>query len=233
MGPAVIDFEFQCTAALVNRLKRGVHFDVLSSLLYVDRRGAPENRQIGFDTIDKVVLLRAIADTGRCSGSRCSITEVNWPLWEGPHSPAGRKVSVDEQTQASFLARYYLLVLGAGLVERVYWWQLIARGYGLVTPTSGGELRRRPSFAALATLAAELDGASFLGPLPGAEGSYLYHFRRDGEDIVVGWSHPGDATATLPRPAVRTVDRDGGRLPVSAHRAVELSGSPVYFHLGE
>jgi hypothetical protein len=71
---------------------------------------------VGFDTVDKVRLLRAIADTAvNCRqgevGGRCWITEMNWPLWEGPHSPAGRDVSVNEETQASYLVRYYLLVL--------------------------------------------------------------------------------------------------------------------------
>jgi len=117
--------------ALANRRHEGLHFDVLSSLLYVDRRGAPENRQLGLDTVDKVVLLRAIAEVGRNCSERLWITEVNWPLREGPHSPAGKSVSVDEQSQADYLVRYYLLTLGTGLVERVYWWRMAARGYGL------------------------------------------------------------------------------------------------------
>jgi hypothetical protein len=85
----------------------GFHFDAVSALLYVDRCGPPEGRQAGFDTLDKVRLLRAIADTGVNGGrGRCWITEMNWPLWEGPHSPAGRAVAIDEEIQADHLARY-------------------------------------------------------------------------------------------------------------------------------
>ena len=149
MGPAVIDFEFYATLALVNRPVEGLRYDILSSLLYVDRRGAPENRQLGLDTVDKVVLLRAIAELGRASTERCWITEMNWPLSEGPHSPAGRSVSVDEDSQASFLVRYDLLTLGTGLVERVYWWQLVARGYGLMVAGADGSLAARPGYHAL------------------------------------------------------------------------------------
>ena len=178
MGPAVIDFEFQALLAIVNGGKKDLHFDVVSSLLYVDRRGAPENQQMGLDTVDKVTLLRAIAEVGRRSNDRCWITEVNWPLWEGPHSPAGKTVSVSEEEQANYLVRYYLLTLGTGCVERVYWWRLIARGYGLIAPASDGSLRRRPAWHALQNMNAQLDGALFHGPLAGPDGVYLYRFGR-------------------------------------------------------
>jgi tRNA A-37 threonylcarbamoyl transferase component Bud32 len=231
MGPAVIDFEFQSLMALVNRRRPGLRFDIVSSLLYVDRRGAPENRQLGLDTADKVTLLRAIADTGRCSTGRCWITEVNWPLWEGPHSPAGKSVSVGEEEQADYLVRYYLLALGTGLVERVFWWRLIARGYGLIAPEADGALRRRPSFLALRTLIAELEGATLHGPLPAPTGARLYRFTaRDGE-LVVGWSLDGGVRATLPRPAIRALSRDGAALPPTSASEVTLGPSPTYFRL--
>ena len=93
------------TAAVVNlRAPRDLpdlRFDGLASLLYVDRRGAPENRQLGFDTEGKVRLLAAIAGTARrVAAPRQWISEVNWPLREGPHSPAGKSVAVDEEAQA-------------------------------------------------------------------------------------------------------------------------------------
>lgn len=175
MGPSVIDFEVYSTAAVLN-LPSCPRFDAVASLLYVDRRGAPENSQLGFDSIGKVLLVQAIADTARSTGRRDDstpvpswITEVNWPLWEGPHSPAGKSVSVNESDQADYLARFYLLALTTGCCERVFWWQLVARGYGLTTlvdpedETSG--LRLRPSFHALRTLEAQLRGRRFLRPL--------------------------------------------------------------------
>jgi tRNA A-37 threonylcarbamoyl transferase component Bud32 len=106
LGPSVIDFEYHVTAAVLNLRNPGFRFDAVSSLLYVDRRGAPENRQAGLDTEDKALLLRAIAETSRNASPRCWVTEVNWPLREGPHSPAGRDVSVDEESQADYLVRY-------------------------------------------------------------------------------------------------------------------------------
>ena len=236
LGPAVIDFELHATAAAVNARRSRVRFDAVASLLYVDRRGAPERTQMGFDTVGKVTLLKAIAETARHAGAGSWITEVNWPLQEGPYAPAGRSVAVDEQTQADYLVRYYLLALGSGLVERVFWWQAVARGYGLLAPEEGKCLRRRPAYRALATLERQLAGAAFEGPLPVAAPARLYRFRRaDGGELLVGWSAAEEGAAVeveLPAPAVALVDRDGGELPPPSGRTVRLTGAPVYLHVG-
>ncbi len=231
LGPAVIDFEFQITAAVANHAARGLDFDALASLLYVDRRGAPENRQMGFDTIDKVLLLKAIADTGRNTKGRSWITEVNWPLAEGPHSPAGKTVAVSEEAQADYLVRYYLLALASGAVERVYWWRMVARGYGLIAPEPDGSLRRRSSFKALKTLNAELGGATFTGALPAPENTRLYRFERGEETVVVAWSLDEKATADLPCPARKAIDRDGLETVPPEGLRIMVGPSPVYFVL--
>jgi tRNA A-37 threonylcarbamoyl transferase component Bud32 len=248
LGPAVIDFEYHLTAAVLNLDRPGLRFDAVSALLYVDRRGAPENPQAGFTTVDKVALLQAIADTARnveraegapgalgapadSAARRSWLTEVNWPLWEGPHSPAGRAVSVDEETQADYLARYYLLTLGTGLVERVFWWQLAARGYGLVDPLPEGP-RRRPAFQTLKTLESQLAGATLQAVLPTQPPAHLYLFRRpDGTELIAGWSAQGNAEADLPRPARRVIGRDGEPLPALAGTRVDLDPSTRYFEL--
>ncbi len=232
LGPAVIDFEFYRTAAALNLRRASFAFDIVSALLYVDRRGAPENRQAGVDTVGKALLLKAIADTARRAQGRAWVTEVNWPLWEGPHSPAGRSVAVDEERQADYLARYFLLALTTGAMERVYWWQLVARGYGLIDPQEDGRLRRRPSFWALAALHRELDGATHLRPLPSGEEARLHLFRgADGADLVVGWSTRERCQAALPRRAATLTGRDGEPLPPPATERIELTPSPRYFRL--
>ncbi|MFL6236903.1 MAG: lipopolysaccharide kinase InaA family protein [Thermoanaerobaculia bacterium] len=233
LGPSVIDFEYHVTAAVLNLRDLGARFDAVSALLYVDRRGAPENRQAGLDTEDKALLLRAIAETSRNSSSRCWITEVNWPLREGPHSPAGRDVSVDEESQADYLVRYYLLALGTGVIERVFWWQVVARGYGLVDPADPAHPRRRPSFQALKTLIRELDGARLEELLPAPPPARLYRFRRPaGTEVVVGWSATDRPTrATLPGPAIVVIGRDGEKMAAPTGTEVEVGASPRYFRL--
>jgi len=243
-GPAVIDFEVHATAAVVNLRSPPpsllgeplgdpmLRFDGLASLLYVDRRGAPESLQLGFDTVAKVRLLAAIAGTARRVGSaRQWISEVNWPLREGPHSPAGRSVAVDEQAQADYLVRYFLLAAGSGLVERIDWWQLVAKGYGLCDPQPDGRLRERPAFAAFATLIRQLAGTTCHGPQPAAAGARAVRFTRGAEEIVVGWSTVG-ASDWLPVPAPRRIlDRDGRELAV-ADESHRLLSAPRYFFSG-
>ncbi|HEY0557746.1 MAG TPA: lipopolysaccharide kinase InaA family protein [Thermoanaerobaculia bacterium] len=233
LGPSVIDFEYHVTAAVLNLRNPGFRFDAVSALLYVDRRGAPENRQTGLDTEDKALLLRAIAETSRNASPRCWITEVNWPLREGPHSPAGRDVSVDEEAQADYLVRYYLLTLGTGLIERVFWWQVVARGYGLIDPADPANPRRRPSFHALKTLIRELEGARLEEVLPAPPPVRLYRFRRPaGTEVVVGWSAADrPAKATLPRPAVVMIERDGEKRAAPTGVEVTVGASPRYFRL--
>ena len=233
LGPAVIDFEFQITAALANHRAKGLDFDVLTSLLYVDRRGAPENRQMGFDTIDKVLLLKAIADTGRNTKGRSWVTEVNWPLSEGPHSPAGNTVAVNEEAQADYLVRYYILTLATGAVERVYWWRMVARGYGLIAPEPNGILRRRGSWQAMKTLIAELEGATFTGALPAPENTWLYRFERDGGTVVVAWSLDENGTAELPSPAQRVITRDGAERKSPEGTTITTGPAPVYYLLND
>ncbi|MFL6293956.1 MAG: hypothetical protein ACJ759_23925, partial [Thermoanaerobaculia bacterium] len=171
------------------------------------------NPQAGFDTEGKVLLLKAIADTARNSTGRVWITEVNWPLREGPHSPAGQAVSVGEQEQADYLVRYYLLALGTGAVERVFWWQMIAKGYGLVDPVGLGYLRRRPAFEAFRALIREVEGSrlEFILPVPAPARLWLLR-RPDGRQVAVGWSTAGPVRVTLP---------DG--------REVEAVATPRYF----
>lgn len=226
VGPAVIDFEFQAAAAVLN-MSSPVRFDIVSALLYVDRRGAPENRQLGFDTVEKCALLKAIAETSRNSGDRCWVTEVNWPLWEGPHSPAGRSVSVDEETQADYLVRYYLLCLTSGFVERVYWWQLVARGYGLIDP-SAARLRERPSFRALATLEQQLGGTTYVRTVSPSPTARLAVFEGDHGYVLVAWSLAGPETLTLEAPWERGFSRDGLPLAAEPGRSVTLTASPIY-----
>ena len=234
VGPGVIDFELYATCIALDWPENPVRFDAVTSLLYVDRRGAPENRQAGLDAVGKATLLRATIATSRDGDRESWITEVNWPLHEGPHSPAGRHVAVSEEAQASYLARYYLSMLGSGMVERVYWWQLVARGYGLVD-RDDNRLRRRPSWHALAFLARTVTGARTL-PIAGSPPSLRVHVfgRPDGAPLVAAWSSDDQPVEwNLPSGVLRLFDRDGRELAVPVGGTTKVGGAPIYVELAE
>ncbi len=154
LGSSVIDFEPLITLrTLWNR--RLYSLDAVSSLLYVNRRGSPLSRQYGiFDLYNKLRLIYSMVQTGNRNAHRLWITEVNWPLLDTkPYTPNSGHPSrtVDEDTQAEYLKRYFRIAYETGWVERIYWWQLINPGYGLVDHRSG-KLRKHPSYFALKSL---------------------------------------------------------------------------------
>jgi hypothetical protein len=244
VGPAVIDFEFHLYPPTLRKLP----FDVSSSLLYVDRVGAPENAQYGYTAAMKVALFRAYTEASARKPLPCWITEANWPLaGTGPWSPASGKPNVTEEEQADYLVRYYIICLAGGMVERVYWWQLVAPGYGLVDSRgrdgAGRESvwRRRPSFAALRTLIAELAGAEFRGKDAGeaAKGAEIYRFAKGGREFAVCWTTGEPVAFDFGRPIARVLDRGGVAGASAAGAGMDAAGgritierSPKYVFFG-
>ncbi|MBN2199278.1 MAG: hypothetical protein JW747_05450 [Candidatus Aminicenantes bacterium] len=226
VGPAVIDFEFHLYPPLLARLP----FDKVSSLLYVDRVGAPENAQAGWTTAAKVALLKAAVDVSATGGRGLWVTEVNWPLkGMGPYSPASGQPNVSEENQADYLVRYFVLCLAGGFVERVYWWQLAAPGYGLVNSLEN-PWRLRPSYHAFQTLVRHVDGSRFLGRSADG-GGHVFHFQKEGRSFAVCWSSGRSVRRRFDREVRAVLDR-GGREIGFVGREITLDGSPLYVHFG-
>jgi hypothetical protein len=222
VGPAVIDFEFH----LYPPTLRSLPFDKVSSLLYVDRVGAPENAQFGWTTEMKVALFKAVADRSAGGWRDAWITEVNWPLeGTGRYSPAAGRPNVSEETQADYLVRYYLISLAGGLIERVYWWQLAAPGYGLVD-SGVTPWRRRPSFAAFRTMTTLLSGATFVGR-DLAAGPRIFRFRKATLEFAVCWTPGRPCEHEFETPAAEVLDRDG-KTTGQRGRRIRIDGSPRY-----
>lgn len=156
LGSSVIDFEPLVT---LRTLLNFVDFkmDGCAAQLYVNRRGSPYGKQYHyFDLARKIRLLHAMLGLSNRMEKRLWITETNWPLLgTKPYTPnSGRpRSTVDEPTQAEYLKAYYRIAWRSGWVEKVYWWQLINPGYGLVDHR-GGKLRKMPSYFALKALLA-------------------------------------------------------------------------------
>jgi hypothetical protein len=222
VGPAVIDFEFH----LYPPVLRAVPFDKVSSLLYVDRTGAPENAQFGWTTAKKVALWRAVVDSSVGESTGCWITEMNWPLQgAGQFSPAPGKPCVTEEEQANYLVRYYVICLASGMVERIYWWQLAAPGYGLIDSRES-PWRKRPSFFALANMARLLEGSQFCGRVRGARPE-VFLFRKGREEFAVCWMRKGETDHLFSQTPTRVIGRDGEEKRVAGER-IRITEKPEY-----
>lgn len=211
LGPSVIDFEYHFTVQFLGR-RRPFDFDGIAALLYVDRRGSPENRQYRqFDLRRKILLLRAVVEASGHPLVPLHLTEFNWPLrGTGRHSPAGRDVQTDEARQAAYLVLYNLAAAASGCVAGTSWWQLVARGYGLLDE-DGESWRPRPALAALRTLQERAVGCT-VHRLPEA-------FRRVRGYVLAGEGCQAVLYAPLGRLGV------GGRLPLADASA--LDGTPI------
>jgi hypothetical protein len=104
---------------------------------------------------------------------------------------------VSEFDYACYLVRYLLLCLCSGFVERVYWWRLVAHGYGLVDDR-GGPLRKRPAYGACGVLCRVLQGASFVEAERrgdrGNDGIWVFRFSSGEGDFRIAWCQSGETT---------------------------------------
>ena len=157
IGPSVIDFEYHHTIrALFNRYE--IHYDKVSSLLYVDRRGSPYSRQMMlFDLKNKIEFLDTIVKSSSKADNSIYITESNWPLsGTAPYAPTSEKECVDEKVYAQYMLEYFDIAKETGKIEKIFWHQLIAPGYGLVDDRDG-IIRKRKAFYLFKKLIAEND----------------------------------------------------------------------------
>ena len=146
IGSAVIDFEYHFSIrTLFNGFK--IHYDKFSTLLYVDRRGSPYSTQMGiFDFRNKIEFLNSIVKSSSKSENRIYITEANWPLSNtAPYAPTSEKECVSEEVYAKYMLEYFDIAIESQKVERLYWHQLIAPGYGLVD-NRDGTIRKTNAF---------------------------------------------------------------------------------------
>jgi hypothetical protein len=244
-GPATIDFEYPFMLAAMKQWPQQVPLTALSHHLYVDRRGAPENPQGGFNAIDKFALASAIAGYLQVPDGKVVVSEVNWPIsgtfiyspvtspFEYPLAKPGEVADngVNEVDYSDYMLRYIVLALCSGLVDTVFWWRLVARGYGLVDKNDDGELRERPAFFALQHFLLTLGESIFLrARLPEQKdqrhGLYEFEFKRPGgEHLLLCWSH-GPAVAARALEFARVEDAQGNALEAAPKN---ISGSPLYF----
>lgn len=146
IGSAVIDFEYHFSIrTLFNNYK--VHYDKFSSLLYVDRRGSPYATQMGiFDFKNKIAFLDTIVKSSSKSANSIYITEANWPLSNtAPYAPTSEKECVSEELYTKYMKEYFEIAHKTQKIDKIFWHQLIAPGYGLVDNREG-KIRKTQAF---------------------------------------------------------------------------------------
>ena len=185
MGSSVIDFEYHFTAhTLFNFFD--YKYDAISSLLYVDRRGAPENMQLGFTLSDKIALLSSMVSLSSKTKHILHITETNYPLsGTAPYAPTSEYECIDEESYANFMLRYYLLAFASQQVDSVSWHQLLAKGYGLINDVDG--MQKREAFFTYKFMVKNLKNAQFLR-LDIKRDYYILQFMIDEKLLQIHWS---------------------------------------------
>lgn len=152
IGSSVIDFEYHFTIATLFN-SSDIHFDKLASLLYVDRRGSAKNTQYGiFDFKNKIEFLNTIVNSSNKCNNKIIISETNWPLkGTAPYAPTSELECVSEEDYTKYMVEYLDIAKQSGMIEKVFWHQLIAPGYGLVD-NRNGTIRKMPQFYAFKKL---------------------------------------------------------------------------------
>ncbi len=159
-------------------------------------------------------------------------SEIGWPTHLNPQG-------VDENTQAAYLIRTYVLSIAAG-VEKIFWYNFMDTGtdrlynehnFGVIH--NGDELglyTPKPSYVALATLTRQLTGATPFSQNV-TNGIYHYIFDKNNEKVHVLWSL-GKKDVTLNATAPLTVTDMMGRkttyTPIHGEIYLTLTGEPLF-----
>ena len=205
------------------------------------QRPAPETRLIqSFPAM--IRKFRGIAEEIGAGSKPLWATEFGWHTAVEKSGYPGFPRGVDEETQAAFLVRSFVLALAEG-VEVVSWYTLLdganARrnkewAFGLFNPLPReGEPTPKPAYGALRTFSKILGEAKAVPeslnlPRP----AYGYRFRLPGRSVTVLWSSRRRVTQlTLPsRPGTKVQGMLGENLSWSdgAQTRLYLSRFPIY-----
>ena len=241
-GPAGIDFEYPRILPWLKHTA-GFRFQALSHHLYVDRRGAPENKQGQFALVEKCALLKAMAQWANIDKERVILSEANWPLkgtnvwspigspYQTPGTHPDDEPGVSEALYAQYMIRYITLALCSGMVEQVYWWRLAAKGYGLLDDQTM-PWHTRPAFTALQTWLATMGKGFFTKRLASPENCYALQYKHEQETWIIAWCTEEEQTLTLPQPWLSGVDLYGTPLINQTNSdKLTLLQNPTYYRL--
>lgn len=225
IGSSIIDFELPFIArSLIHWWP--IKYDGIGMQLYVDRRGAPENKQFGCDTIAKINWISSIMKISRKTVNSLWITETNYPLANTkPYAPAFGNCMVSEEMQTCYLVRYFLLAIASGRVSKCYWHQLIAPGYGLVD-NRGLKLRKRDAYYSYKTMIKLLEGGKTISF---SESTQLYRLKieNNSQMIEAVWANNVSSKINVPK-KTKILSIFGELIEADDTNQVEVSDYVIY-----
>lgn len=216
IGPNVQDFEPFYNISILKTLQAKQQSpDIHSNNLFVERVVEPERydhrifkyqwvKRLQYNLVKKARLLQKI---GQDFGVHTTISSVAfWAIYR-----IQRLLPDGPQKQADYAARYFTLMAASGAVAQANWGALICQREGLLSDglseADYPALERvthyarvdgfledyhvRPSFNAVKTVAAMLQGATYLHPMASTQGLELHAFQRGHQCIHVAWAING------------------------------------------
>ena len=224
LGGNIIDFDLPFFARSIFHFK-SIFYDGIATQLYVDRRGSPEERQLGFNTVSKIKAYAALASTSRKTSNELYITEVNWPLKGKRGWSPSAEYLIEESLQARYMIRYYLLMLASGKVKKCYWHQLVAPGYGLVNNLDG-EIKKRDAYFCFKHLITILSGG-YTKKFIQEKNLYCLIVEKEETIIEAVWSSDGNATFKS-KPCQQIFDIRGKTIETKNSPNIEITGEVIF-----
>ena len=223
IGSNVIDFEYFNTIHTLFNFK-DFFYDGVGALLYVDRRGSPENKQaLFFDLINKIRFLYAIIFTSSKTKNHIYITETNYPIVNTkPYTPTSQFETVSTRQYSKYMIKYFLLALGSGFVKRVYWHQLFSAGYGLIDHREN-EPKPYLQFLAFKTMLSILKDYELKEFKIEKNGNYIFNF----DEVLIIWNNKNKQTLHF-KNKVKVISIFG---KISFKNQIIISDIPQYINL--
>ena len=224
LGSNIIDFDIPFFSRSVFHLK-SIFYDGIAAQLYVDRRGGPEQKQYGFDTLNKIRAYKAMSRASKKTSNEMYITEVNWPLNGMKNWAPAENFLIDESLQSSYLVRYYLLMLATGKVKKCFWHQLVAPGYGLVNNLDE-KIKKRDAYYCFQNLIAMLSGG-ITKKMTREKNLFCLIVEKEEKLIEAIWSSKGIANFKS-NPNQEIFDIRGNAIDTKSSPVINISGEVIY-----
>ena len=224
LGGNIIDFDLSYFARSIFHFK-SIVYDGIATQLYVDRRGSPEQKQFGFNTLSKIKAYAALTRASNKTTNDIYITEFNWPLDSmGSWSPS-KEYLIKESLQSRYLIRYYLLTLASEEVKKCFWHQLVAPGYGLVNNLDG-EVKKRDSYFCFKFMIETLSGGKIKKFIQ-EKNFYCLIVEKENEIIEAVWS--SDKNAYFKSKSIEKIfDMRGKVIEMKNSQLVEITDEVIY-----